>query len=113
MRTTMICTGPPDQSFLSSLFQIFDQLRLVPVNFISIRLEDAIWAKFQIEGSWANVVRLRARVLGLDGAGLYSSRQLESLCVGQAIVDGIRSLGLAAGIQDRSERRAQAFRGLQ
>ena len=113
IRRTMICIGSPEQNFPSSLFQIFDQLQVAPVSFISIRLEHAVWAKFQIEGSWASVVRLRARILSLGGVELYSEQQMVSLCMRQAIVDGMRSLGFAASIQDRSERRMPAFRGLQ
>jgi hypothetical protein len=50
VRTTMVCIGPPNQRFQSRLFNLFDQQRLPPLNFISIRLENSIWTKFQVEG---------------------------------------------------------------
>jgi hypothetical protein len=113
IRTTMICIGPSDQSFPADLFHLFDRYRLTPVNLVSIRLDDAVWVRFQMQGSWAGIVRLKAGILSLSGVDLCSEPQMVSMCMRQAIGDGLRSLGLATSIHESAERRGQTFKGLQ
>jgi len=110
IRTTMICIGPSGQRFHSRLFNLFDQQSVPLLSFVSIRLEDKIWTKFQIEGSDNRILRLKAKLQGLTGVELCADGQIAQLCsIPRTVEDGLSSLGgsIARKRDDRT------FRGLQ
>ena len=93
----MVCIGPSDQRFLSRLSNLFDEQGLPPLNFISIRLENVIWTKFQVEGTCTRIVRLKAEILSLNSVDLCLELQSAALPAAQKeIADGLNSLGILA-----------------
>lgn len=111
MRTTIICRGPSRQRFLSRLFNLFEKQRVPLLHFVSIRLKSSIWARFQIEATDVQIVRLRAKILGLqEVVECFELESASTLSVEQEIQDGLNALGIAACT---TERAAPTFRGLQ
>lgn len=110
----MVCIGPSDQRFLSRLSNLFDEQGLPPLNFISIRLENVIWTKFQVEGTCTRIVRLKAEILSLNSVDLCLELQSAALPAAQKeIADGLNSLGILADNRDGRKRDTPTFRGLQ
>jgi hypothetical protein len=113
-RTTMVCMGPSNQRFQSRLFNLFEQQGLPPLNFISIRLENVIWTKFQIEGSCTRIIRLKAKILSLNSVDLCLEIHSSVIPkVQKEIAEGFHSLGIFADNRDAPRRDTRTFRGLQ
>lgn len=109
-RATIICIGPADQRFHSRLFNLFYQQRLHPLSFVSVGLEQKVWAKFQVEGSCSHIVRLKAKILSLNDVELCLELKSSVLTpVPKAVASGLSSLGIALNRQPDG----RTFRGFQ